>query len=130
MSDTTPINPKQVIVIGTSAGGLSALKKLLSQLQDNFPLPVLVVQHIAADATGNVMLDVLHKNTKLKCLHAKTGEPLLPGHIYLAPSDHHLMIDEELKIKVTKGAHENRSRPAINPLFRSGPVLKIGRAHV
>jgi two-component system chemotaxis response regulator CheB len=122
MSETIPINPKQVIVIGTSAGGLSALKKLLSQLQDNFPLPVLVVQHIAADATGSVMLDVLHKNTKLKCLHAKTGEPLLPGHIYLAPSDHHLMIDEELKIKVTKGAHENRSRPAINPLFRSAAV--------
>ncbi|HEX8576298.1 MAG TPA: chemotaxis protein CheB [Flavobacterium sp.] len=122
MSEKTPINPKQVIVIGTSAGGLSALKKLLSQLQDDFPLPVLIVQHISADAIGNVMVSALRQSCKLNCLHAKTGDRLLPGHIYIAPSDHHLMIDQQLKLMVTKGAHENRSRPAINPLFRSAAV--------
>lgn len=112
----------KVIVIGTSAGGLNALKKLISQLQEDFPLPILVVQHISADATGNVILNVLHNLGKLKCQHAKNGTELRPGNLYLAPSDHHLMIDENKKILITKGAQENRSRPAIDPLFRSAAV--------
>jgi two-component system chemotaxis response regulator CheB len=118
-----PNNPTtQVVVIGTSAGGLNALVKLTSQLQDNFPAPILVVQHISADATGNVLLAALKKSSKLKCQHAKNGSELKPNHLYLAPSDHHIMIDGDLKILVTKGAQENRSRPSIDPLFRSAAV--------
>ncbi|HEY4195891.1 MAG TPA: chemotaxis protein CheB [Mucilaginibacter sp.] len=112
----------QVIVIGTSAGGLDALTQLLSQLREGFPAPILVVQHISADATGNVLLDALTKFTKLKCQHASTGMLLRPGNLYLAPSDHHLMVDSNAKILITKGATENRSRPAIDPLFRSAAV--------
>lgn len=112
----------QVIVIGTSAGGMTALKKLLSQLREGFPLPILVVQHISADAAGNALINELEKNTPLKCLHGVTGAELQSGHIYLAPSDHHMMIDLSQKLLITKGAHENRSRPAINPLFRSAAV--------
>lgn len=113
---------EQIVVIGTSAGGLNALTKLISQIQAGFPAPILVVQHISSDATGNVLLDVLSKNTKLTCAHAQDGGKLLPGHLYLAPSDHHLMVDEGEKLMVTKGAQENRSRPAIDPLFRSAAV--------
>lgn len=112
----------QVIVIGTSAGGMTALKKLLSQLREEFPLPILVVQHISADAAGNALINELEKNTHLKCLHGFTGAALEAGHIYLAPSDHHMMIDSNRKLLITNGAHENRSRPAINPLFRSAAV--------
>jgi len=113
----------KVVVIGTSAGGLNALIKLISQLQDNFEAPILVVQHISADATGNVLLDSLNKQSNLKCAHAVNGTKLAPGHLYLAPSDHHLMIDEDEHILVTKGAQENRSRPAIDPLFRSAAIV-------
>lgn len=112
----------KVVVIGTSAGGLSALKKLISQLHNDFPLPILVVRHISADATGNVLLDELNKINKIKCQHAESGDNLEPGHLYLAPSDHHLMIGEDRKILVTKGAQENRYRPAIDPLFRSAAI--------
>ncbi|MVN21615.1 chemotaxis protein CheB [Mucilaginibacter arboris] len=112
----------KIVVIGTSAGGLHALTTLISQLQQDFPAPILVVQHISADAVGNVLLDGLNKSGKLFCVHAENGMELAPGHLYLAPSDHHLMIDQEGKILVTKGAHENRSRPAIDPLFRSAAV--------
>jgi len=112
----------QVVVIGTSAGGMHALKKLVAQIDKEFQLPILVVQHISPDATGNVLLESLNKAGNLDCQHAKNGSSLLPGHLYLAPSDHHLMIDSQLKILVTKGAHENRSRPAIDPLFRSAAV--------
>jgi two-component system chemotaxis response regulator CheB len=112
----------RVVVIGTSAGGLNALKKLIGQLQPGFPLPVLVVQHISEDATGNVLLEALQKIGNLKCEHAKHGAKLAPGHLYLAPSGHHLMIGRGPEILVTKGAHENRSRPAIDPLFRSAAI--------
>lgn len=117
-----PEKISQVVVIGTSAGGLRALKELISQLPKNFPLPVLIVRHISPDATGNVLLNELNKLNTLKCQHAISGNSLKPGYLYLAPSDHHLLIGENLKILVTKGAHENRSRPAIDPLFRSAAV--------
>jgi two-component system chemotaxis response regulator CheB len=112
----------QAIVIGTSAGGLNALVALTAQLQPNFPLPIMVVMHISEDATGNVLLNALSKNSKLTCAHAIGGQQLKPGHLYLAPSGKHLMVDEDATIMVTKGAHENRSRPAIDPLFRSAAV--------
>jgi two-component system chemotaxis response regulator CheB len=114
---------KKVVVIGTSAGGLYALKTLVSQLQANFEAPILVVQHISPDATGNVLLDALNKLGNIKCEHAVSGTRLENGRLYLAPSDHHLMIDEDKTILVTKGAQENRSRPAIDPLFRSAAVV-------
>lgn len=113
----------KVIVIGTSAGGLNAVKILISQLQEDFHAPILLVQHISADATGNVLLNALNEQSNLKCAHAIHGTQLQNGHLYMAPSDHHLMVDEEDgKILVTKGAQENRSRPAIDPLFRSAAV--------
>ncbi len=117
-----PDKISKVVVIGTSAGGLSALKKLIGQLRNDFPLPVLVVHHISPDATGNVFLDELNKLNTVKCQHAISGNNLKAGYLYLAPSDHHLMIGEDLKILVTKGAQENRYRPAIDPLFRSAAV--------
>lgn len=117
-----PETISQILVIGTSAGGLNAIKKLISQLPKDFPLPVLVVRHISPDATGNILIDELNKLKTLKCQHARTGMKLKSGNAYLAPSDHHLLIGEDLKMLVTKGAHENRSRPAIDPLFRSAAV--------
>jgi len=114
--------PNRIIVMGASAGGLQAITKVVSQLQSNFPVPILVVQHISADATGNVLLDSLSRNSELICAHAKNGTVMKAGHLYLAPSNHHLMIDDDKSLLITKGAHENRSRPAIDPLFRSAAV--------
>lgn len=112
----------RVVVIGTSAGGLDALKILIRQLPKDFPLPILAVRHISPDATGNILLEELNKLDTLICQQAKSGKALKSGHLYLALADHHLLIDENLKMLVTKGAHENRSRPAIDPLFRSAAV--------
>ncbi|MDP9079647.1 MAG: chemotaxis protein CheB [Bacteroidota bacterium] len=117
-------NPKtgQVIVVGASAGGLNALTALIQQLPKDFPAPVLIVQHISADASGDVLLDALNRHGKLNCLHAVDGEPIKAGHVYLAPSDHHLLAGKDGHLHVTKGAQENRSRPGIDPLFRSAAV--------
>lgn len=112
----------QIVVIGTSAGGQRALVNLLSQLQEDFPAPILVVQHIPANVTGDAFVDMLNKYSNLKCTKAENDTKVVPGHLYLAPSDHHLMIDKDAKTLITKGAQENRSRPAIDPLFRSAAV--------
>lgn len=112
----------RVLVIGTSAGGLNALINLIGQIPKDFPLPILVVRHISPDATGNILLDELTKLKTITCQHAKNGGEMKRGNLYLAQSDHHLLVGEDLKMLVTKGAHENRSRPAIDPLFRSAAV--------
>jgi two-component system, chemotaxis family, protein-glutamate methylesterase/glutaminase len=112
----------KVIVIGTSMGGLYALEKLIKQLQKDFPLPILVVKHLAADASGNAVIKRLNEIGNITCQHAKNGAKLKPGNLYLAPSDHHLMINGKHSILITKGAHENRARPAIDTLFRSAAV--------
>lgn len=112
----------KIVVIGASSRGLEALKTLLSQLRQDFPIPLLVVNHISADTTGNLLLKELNDMGTLICQHAKNGKKLRPGYLYLAPSDHHLLVDGDQKILITKGARENRSRPAIDPLFRSAAV--------
>lgn len=112
----------QAIVIGASAGGLKAIVAIIAQLQPKFPLPILVVIHIPEDTSGNVLLNAIADNTTLNCAHAISGREIKTGHVYLAPSGHHLMIGEDAKILITKGAHENRCRPAIDPLFRSAAV--------
>ena len=112
----------KVIVVGTSAGGLNALKRLINQLPEDFPVPVLVVQHVASYSNGQVLLDSLNKLNRLTCVEARDGADLRAGYLYLALPDHHLMLNREQKILITKGATENRSRPAIDPLFRSAAV--------
>src|SRR5690606_23496941 len=71
--------------------------------------------------SGDAFVAAMHKKGNLPCSHARDGERFERGHIYLAPSDHHMMLAKGT-ILVTKGAQENRSRPAIDPLFRSAAV--------
>ncbi|SEL07720.1 two-component system, chemotaxis family, response regulator CheB [Ectothiorhodospira marina] len=66
-------------------------------------------------------MKVLNASGGLTCVHAHDQQPFERGHIYLAPSDQHMLIVKG-KILITKGARENRSRPAIDPLFRSAAV--------
>lgn len=111
----------RMIVVGTSAGGLDALTRLIAPLAKNFPAPMFVVQHMAADTTGEVLVRTLNKHGRLDCKHPKDGEKFQPGRVYVAPPDHHMLIAKG-SIIISKGARENRSRPAIDPLFRSAAV--------
>ncbi|WP_417582965.1 chemotaxis protein CheB [Nitrincola sp.] len=110
-----------LIVIGASAGGMAALKKLVTQFPQDFPAPVFIVTHMSADTTGDVLVNALNESSQLTCVHAQDKQAFKSGNIYLAPSDQHMLIVKG-KILVTKGARENRSRPAIDPLFRSAAV--------
>lgn len=118
--------PSRVVVIGTSAGGLDALSKLVAQIPKDFRAPIFVVQHMAAASTGTALRRALTRKDGPGCEEARHGAPFENGCIYLAPPDHHLMVAKG-KMLVTKGARENRSRPAIDPLFRSAAVAYRAR---
>lgn len=110
-----------IVVVGASAGGMAALKQLVAQLPEDFPAPVFIVNHMGMHTSGEALVNVLDASGRLSCGHAHDQQVFKRGHIYVAPSDQHMLVDEE-KILITKGARENRSRPAIDPLFRSAAV--------
>lgn len=114
-------NPTYLIVVGTSAGGMPALTRLMSQLPADLPAAVLVVQHLAPDSSAEHLRDRLARNTALRCQVARTGDHLRAGHLYLAPPDRQLLVKDG-HLLVTKGAHENHYRPAADALFRSAAV--------
>lgn len=108
---------KDIVVIGASAGGIDALKTIASQLPRDFIGSVLVVVHTAADAPG-VLANILDQAGPIPAKYAENGEKIRPGQIYVAPPDHHLVV-EPGRLRLTRGPRENRFRPAIDPLFRS-----------
>lgn len=116
----------RVVVVGASAGGMEALTRLVSQLPKDFGAPVFVVQHQAPELTGVALRRALSSAGKLECEEAKHEAPFANGRIYVAPPDHHLLLVPG-KMLVTRGARENRSRPAIDPLFRSAAVAYRSR---
>lgn len=123
MTDT---NTGMLIVIGASAGGLGALKQIVAQLSGDLPAAVFIVTHMSPDTTGDVLVRSLDVAGPLACVHATDGQQFAAGTIYVAPPDRHMLIDGG-KIMLTKGARENRYRPAIDPLFRSAAVAHGNR---
>ena len=115
-----------IVVVGASSGGMAALTKLVAQLPRDFPAAIFVVHHMAADASGSAVLQAMSKAGSLVCSEARDGEAFEVGHVYTAPADHHLLLGKG-RMKVTKGARENRSRPGIDPLFRSAAVAYRSR---
>jgi two-component system chemotaxis response regulator CheB len=107
----------RLVVIGASAGGIEALRALVFALPPDFPAPICIVVHTGPQAPG-VLPEILARAGPLPASSAINGEPLRPGHIYVAPPDFHMVV-EPLRLRLTKGPRENRFRPAIDPLFRS-----------
>jgi two-component system chemotaxis response regulator CheB len=106
-----------IIVIGASAGGLKAFETIVSQLPSNLPAAVFIVWHISPDYPS-LLPEILAKSTPLRVKHASGKEPIRPGHIYVAPPDHHLLVEWGY-VCLSRGPKENRFRPAIDVLFRS-----------
>jgi two-component system, chemotaxis family, protein-glutamate methylesterase/glutaminase len=108
---------KQIVVIGTSAGGIETLRTLVAALPHDFAAPICLVVHLAPQSPG-VLPDILQRISSVPVASAHHGERLRNGQIYIAPPDSHLVL-EPGRILVTKGPKENGFRPAIDPLFRS-----------
>jgi two-component system chemotaxis response regulator CheB len=111
---------KDIIVVGASAGGIEALKKLVSGLPPDLGAAVFVVQHTAPNSPG-LLPSILQRSGRLPALSVKNKAPIEPGRIYVAIPDHHLII-EPGTVRSTRGPKENHSRPAVDPLFRSAAL--------
>lgn len=108
---------KDVVVVGGSAGGLEALREILSELPENLPASLFVVLHSAPESPG-LLAEILNRAGPLPVAYAVDGERVEHGRVYVAPSDQHLVLEPNI-VRLTGGPKENRFRPAIDPLFRS-----------
>jgi two-component system chemotaxis response regulator CheB len=109
---------RDIVVIGTSAGGIEALLQLVRGFPSGFPASLFVVCHLPA-GSRSVLPEILSRSGPLLATHPANGDHFSPGHIYIAPPDHHLMLGPDARIRLTRGARENNHRPAVDPLFRS-----------
>lgn len=108
---------KDIIVIGASSGGIEALRTLVGALPKDFAASVFVVLHMSADSPG-LLGGILRRSGALPASNATDRAKIKPGRVYVAPPDHHLLVDDGF-MRITHGPKENRFRPAVDPLFRS-----------
>ncbi len=106
-----------IIVIGASAGGVEALTHLVKNLPSDLNAAIFIVLHVPSHSTS-VLPKILNRAKSLPVSHAIHGEAIVPGRIYVAPPDYHLLVKSG-HIHLSRGPRENSHRPAIDPLFRS-----------
>ena len=107
-----------VVAIAASTGGPGALYQILRDLPADFPVPVLIVQHIAR-GFGQGMVDWLAGATKLKVATAHAGETLQAGRVLVSPDDHHLEVSPESRVVLRPGRGERELCPSADVLFTS-----------
>lgn len=111
-----------MVVIGASAGGVPALIALLSTLPADFPLPILVVQHLSSKERSN-LVKVLGWRTALTVKWAEQGEYALPGTVYVAPPDQHLIVGNRTTMLLSSAPKSGWWRPAVDKLFLSAAAV-------
>ena len=109
--------PHDIVVIGASAGGVEALRRLIAALPQAFAASVFVVLHVPSNS-HSALPQILQRAGKLPVRHASDGEIFRPGVVYVAPPDAHLLVKPG-HLSLLHGPTENGHRPAIDPLFRS-----------
>ncbi|MBW3629764.1 MAG: chemotaxis protein CheB [Gemmatimonadetes bacterium] len=114
---TASLSHPRLIVIGASAGGVEALRKLVAALPADLDAAILVVVHFPPEGLS-VLPQILQRAGPFPALHVQGAEPLQPGRIYIAPPNRHLLVAPGWA-RVSTGAKENGMRPAADPLFRS-----------
>lgn len=112
---------RNIVVIGASAGGFDAIKKLVALLPAQLDAAIFIVWHMSPDIYG-ILPQVLSRLNTVPAVAAKDGEPIVFNRIYVAQPDQHLLL-EEGRVRLSRGPKENRFRPAIDPLFRSAAYV-------
>ncbi|WP_337176187.1 chemotaxis protein CheB [Paludisphaera sp.] len=118
---------RDVIVIGASAGGVQALTELVRGLPASLPASVFIVCHFPPEGRS-VLPEILSRAGPVLAAHPADGDRFYPGHIYVAPPNHHMLLGPGSLIRLVRGARENGHRPAIDPLFRSAARYYGARA--
>ena len=112
----------ELIVMGTSLGGLHALSTVLGQLPGTLAVPVAIVQHrgVGFDTT---LISLLRELSALHVLDAEDKMALEPQHVYLAPADYHLLIEERGVMALSTDPPTRSARPSIDALFESAALV-------
>ncbi len=111
----------EVVAIGTSTGGPNALGELLPLLPENFPVPIVIVQHMPPIFT-KFLADRLSSKSQIHVTEAENRQELLVGNAYIAPGDFHMAVERNqdgVRIRTQQEHPENSCRPAVDVLFRS-----------
>ena len=111
----------QFVAIGTSLGGTSALQVLLPALPSNWPAAVTLIFHRAQDA-GDTLERFLRKYSPMPVTEAQDKTPIMPGHLYYAPADYHLLVEDNHFALSTEAA-VSYARPSIDVLFESAAEM-------
>ena len=127
-----PIHAPDVIAVGSSTGGPNALFKLFGDLGEHVHQPILITQHMPATFTS-LLAGHISRASSMPCNEAEDGETIVPGRIYLAPGDYHMIAesgDSGKVLRLTKSDPENYCRPSADPMLRSlaalyGPRLLV-----
>ena len=124
--------PPRLLAIGSSTGGPQALFTLIPALGKALSVPVVLTQHMPATFTP-ILAEHLGRLGGMPCTEARDGEALHPGHIYLAPGDHHLLIQRDgatFRAKLSSEKPVNFCRPAVDPMLLSAASACEGRVLV
>jgi two-component system chemotaxis response regulator CheB len=113
--------PYQAVAIGSSAGGINALKTILPQLPADFPAAIFIVQHISP-SSESYMAKFLNNISKIEVKEADEKEEIKPGVAYVAPPNYHLLIEEDFTLSLSVEAKVNYSRPSIDVTFETAAL--------
>lgn len=113
-----PTGDYLAVVIGASAGGLRSLTQLLTNLSDDFALPVFLAQHLHFTDQGR-FAEHLNDLTPLCVVEASDKLPIAPRTLYVAPANYHLLVERNGTLALSIDARVNFSRPSIDVLFES-----------
>jgi two-component system chemotaxis response regulator CheB len=113
------VTPAALVVVGTSLGGLHALRRLLADLPAALPAPVVIVQHRAAGPDQPRLADILQAASRLPVTEAEDKMALAPGTVYLAPADYHLLVERGGSLALSTDALVRSARPSIDVLFET-----------
>ncbi len=129
LSNTRRLQPIRLVVIGSSTGGPKALEVLLTGLPGDFPVPILITQHMPANFTAQLARS-LNNRTQLHVHEAHDGERIYPGGVWIAPGNFHMQVHSTPKgmtVALDQGPPVQSCRPSVDVLFESA-ALCCGRA--
>jgi two-component system chemotaxis response regulator CheB len=118
---TALVLPRKVLVVGVSTGGPNALGEILPTIPANFPLPILITQHMPPMFT-KLFAERLNVQCEVQVEEASNGRLLEPGLVLIAPGDYHLGLeryDSRVRVKLNQDSPENSCRPAVDVMFRA-----------
>lgn len=108
----------RAVVIGSSAGALDALTAILPSLPKDYPYPILIVVHLPADRRS-LLPDLFQSKCQVQVKEAEDKDLILPGTVYFAPPDYHLLVDVDGMLSLSSEEPVLYSRPSINVLFEA-----------